>query len=321
VTDALVVLGYIDPARFLGGEMALDVDAARQACDRVGKQLGLGVHETAWGIRQLSLEGMIKATRAICNARGLDPAQHALISYGGCGSLFTAEIAFAIGAARIVIPELASVLCAFGAATTDIRRERVHSLGLTMPVDTAALNALAETLKAGVLEDLAADGIPAPDRSVLFEADLRFKRQISELSIPLPPEPITEAALTRLTDSFRAEYAKRYGQGSIVLAAPLEFVTLRAIGIGRTIRASLDVLGQPTVPNGTPAPAAGSRKVQIGRREDGVHVVPFFDGPALQPGHCVEGPALIDGADTTIWIPPGTRAEVDARSTLIVEVL
>jgi N-methylhydantoinase A len=301
--------------------MTLDVGAAYRACERLGQQLGLDVGETAWGIRQLALEDMIKATNAILNARGLDPAQHALISYGGCGSLFTSEIALAIGASQIAVPELASVLCAFGAATTDIRRERVHSLGLVMPVSAADLQALAEKLEAGVIEDLAADGIAAPDRSVMFEADLRFNRQISELSIPFPPGPITDASLVQLADKFRTEYAKRYGQGSIVLGAPMEFVTLRAIGNGRTIRASLDVLGGTAVPDGTEATAAGSRMVQIGRNEEGAHAVPFFNGPALQPGHCLNGPALIDGADTTIWIPPGTRAQVDPRSTLIVEVL
>jgi N-methylhydantoinase A len=300
--------------------MDLDVDAARKACEKIGDQLGLSITETAWGIRQLALEGMIKATRALLNARGLDPRRHALISYGGCGSLFTPEIAQAVGAPKVLVPELASVLCAFGAANTDIRRERVHSLGLTMPIDAAKVQALAERLKAGVLEDLAADGVAAQDRSVFFEADVRFKQQISELSIQFPQGPITEGALAQLVEKFRAEYATRYGEASMVLAAPLEFVTLRAVGLGRTVRASLDVLGRPAVPDGTLAPAAGSRKVQIGRHEEGLREILCLDGPALRPGHRVEGPALIDGLDTTIWIPPNTSAYVDARSTLIVEV-
>ena len=319
VTDALVVLGYIDPTKFLGGDMRLDVDAAHRACERVGRKLGFGVAETAWGIRELSLEEMIKAVRATLSARGLDPAHHVMLSYGGCGSLFTPEIAKSVGARQVLVPELASVLSAFGAATADVRRERVRSLGVTMPVGVDALQALADRLKAEVLADLAADGVPEGRRSVLFEADLRFKHQISELSIPLPDGPITEAALGHLVEQFRVDYARRYGAGSMVLGAAMEFVTLRAIGLGRTTRASLGALGRPPVADGTPARTSVSRQVRVGRREDGVLQVPAHHGPGLQPGHRFEGPALVDGLDTTIWIPPGARAWVNPHSTLVVE--
>jgi N-methylhydantoinase A len=320
VTDALVVLGYIDPTRFLGGEMTLDVDAAHRACESVGRPLGLTTKETAWGIRELALDGMIKATRSMLNARGLDPSEQAIVSFGGCGSLFTPEIARAIGATNVLVPELASVLSAFGAATADIRRDRVNSLGLTLPIDTGALQALAEKLGAEVTADLAADGIAESDRSVLFEVDIRFKKQISELSIPLDSSVIDEAALERLGEQFRNEYARRYGQGSIVLGAPMELVNLRAVGLGRTVQASLDAIGRAAVADGTTAPVAGARDVQIGRDDDETRSVTAYETAALQPGHRLEGPALIDGPDTTIWIPPDTTATVDERSTLVVEV-
>jgi N-methylhydantoinase A len=320
VTDALVVLGYIDHTRFLGGDMTLDVDAAHRACGSIGQPLGLTTQETAWGIRELALDGMIKATRSMLNARGLDPREQALVSFGGCGSLFTPELARAIGATRVLVPELASVLSGFGAATADIRRDRVHSLGLTLPIDTDALQVLAEKLGAEVTEDLAADGIAEADRSVVFEVDIRFKKQISELSIPLDSGVIDAAALDRLGEEFRAEYARRYGQGSIVLGAPMELVNLRAVGIGRTVRASLDTIGRIAVPADTPAPVAGARDLRLGRDDDESRSVTTFETAALRPGHRVEGPALIDGPDTTIWIPPDASATVDERSTLVVEV-
>ena len=104
MTDALVVLGYIDPTRFLGGDFPLDPDAAHAACARLGSQLDLGPEETAWGIRELALTGMIKAVRGRLASLGLDPRQYAILSYGGGGSLFTPEIARAIGAPRVLIP-------------------------------------------------------------------------------------------------------------------------------------------------------------------------------------------------------------------------
>jgi N-methylhydantoinase A len=319
VTDALLVLGYLDPDRFLGGEMTLDADAAHRACEQVGRQLGLDVAETAWGIREIALEGMVKAVRSLLNRRGLDPRDHALISYGGCGSLFTPPIAQAIGAARVLVPELAAVLSAFGAATADIRRERVHSLGLPMPVDPGLLQAMADKLRADVVDDLVADGVAERDRSVVFELDLRFKRQISELSVPLPARPIDERSLEQLMTTFRDEYAKRYGRGSIVLGAPTEIVTLRAIGLGRTMRPSSRAAAR-AVGEGTRPKRAGSRRVQLGREATDCRDVAVFDGRALQAGHTVRGPALIDGSDTTIWIPPRSSARIDERSTLVVEV-
>ena len=280
--------------------------------------IGIDAAETAWGIREIAREGMIKAVRSLLNARGLDARELALVSFGGCGSLFSADLAQAMGSRRVLVPELASVLSAFGAATADIRRDRVQSLGLPMPVDSGALQAMAEKLGAEVEQDLVADGVAARDRTVSFEVDLRFKRQISELSIPLPRGPITTRSLERLADTFREEYASRYGQGAIVLGAPMELVTLRAVGIGRTVRASLATTARSAVRSNTRARRTSTRAVRLARDQE--TTVDVFEGPALRPGHRIVGPALIDGSDTTIWIPPRAQARVDERATLIVEV-
>ena len=127
-------------------------------------------------------------------------------------------------------------------------------------------------------------------------------------------------ALARLLHDFRAEYAKRYGKGSIVLGAPVELVSLRAVGIGRTVHASLDGRPVDAVPWATPAPLIGSRPVRVGRGEDGVVDVAVHAGEDLRPGHAMSGPALVDGSDTTIWIPSGAAGQVDAHGTLLVEV-
>jgi N-methylhydantoinase A len=97
-------------------------------------------------------------------------------------------------------------------------------------------------------------------------------------------------------------------------------VNLRAVGTGRTVRASLDAVARAAVPAGTPAPSVGSRPVQLARDDDGSLAVATVDATALRPGHVVEGPALVDGPDTTIWIPPDATASVDERSTLVLEV-
>jgi N-methylhydantoinase A len=321
VTDALVALGYIDPDRFLGGTMALDADAARAACARLGEPLGLDAEETAWGMRELALAGMVKAVRSRLVDRGLDPREHSLISYGGSGSLFTPDIAAAIGARRVLVPELASVLSAFGAATTDIRRERLRSVLTAMPVDTRLVDKLMDELRTEIHGDLADEGIEPADRRIEFEAHLRFTRQVWEIQVPLPDEKVDAAILEGLLEAFRGEYAKRYGKGSIVLGAPIELVSLCAIGHGRTVQASLDAGQHAPVPAGTAAGPVGARAVRLARGPDGVREVSVHDGAALRPGHALAGPALVDGSDTTMWIPGGVSAQVDAHGTLIMELV
>lgn len=319
VTDALVVLGYIDPDRFLGGEFTLDPAAAHAACVGLGEALEMDAETTAWGIRTLALADMVKATRGRTGMLGLDLRELAMISFGGSGSLFTPDIAMAVGAPKVLVPELASVLSAFGAATTDIRRERIRSVLSSFPLDPGQIEETLVELRAAALDDLATDGVAEADRSVLFEADLRFARQISEITRPLPPSGFDKAAQDYLLQGFCAEYTRRYGHGALVLGAPVELVAIRAVGIGRTTRARLAPLNTDSVSPGTAAPVARHRSVRLERGEGGRRAVPVFDGTALRPGHALNGPALIDAPDTTIWVPEAMMASVNAQGTLVME--
>jgi N-methylhydantoinase A len=334
ITDALLVLGYLAPDRFLGGAMTLDRRAAHDACARLAAPLGLGEAEVAWGMRELALVGMAKAVRGRLSDRGLDPRDHALISYGGCGALFAADIARAIGARRVVIPELASVLSAYGAATTDVRRERTQSLELAFPVDIDAVAAVADKLRADVDADVAADGIDASHRTVHFEIDLRFARQKWELTIPLPGTHVDAATLDRLLDAFRVEYGRRYGEGALMAGAVVELVAVRSIGVGATMKPR----PPESPPDGSAASAAsvasaGSASSTAGGRRDTEERRPVLlardgtptpvdvhDANDLQPGDVVRGPALVDGTDTTVWVPEGASLDVRAQRTLVVEV-
>ena len=263
VTDALTVLGYIDPAYFLGGAMTLDLDAAWASCAAVGERLGLGARDVAWGIRELALEGMVRAVRSFLNARGLDSSSLPILSYGGCGSLFAADLARAVGSGQVIVPRLASVLSAFGAATTDIRRARVQSVMASLPVEAATVQALADKLAAEVLDDLVSEGARTDAVAVHFEVDLRFKRQIGELTIPLPV-PISEAGMEGLIAEFQEDYVRRYGRGSILLGVPIEMVTVRAVGTAQTPRAVL--VGEPGTPRaGTPTARLEARPVALER--------------------------------------------------------
>ena len=319
LTDALVVLGYIDPDQFLGGDFKLDAKAAEAACTELGNALGMDAETTAWGIRRLALAGMVKATRGRTETLGLDLREQVFISFGGSGSLFTPDIAVSVGATKVLVPELASVLSAFGAATTDIRRERIRSVMESVPLDPARINAILAELREEVLEDLASDGVAREDRFVEFEADLRFARQISEITRPLPLGDFDKSSEEGLLEGFRSEYAQRYGQGALVLGAPIELVVIRAIGIGRTTRPQLAPGNADTVAQGTTAPITRHRSVRLDRGEGGRSDIAVHDGEALRPGHTLVGPALIDARDTTVWVPAGMTATVNAQGTLVME--
>jgi len=141
-----------------------------------------------------------------------------------------------------------------------------------------------------------------------------------EIPVPLPDGPLNSGDMNSLVDDFRAEYAQRYGRGSIVLNAPVEFVSLRAIGTGTTLKASIDAMDLTSVPRGTASEPVGQRRVWIERGRDGAADVDVHDGEQLHPGHTVRGPAVIDGTDTTIWVPERTTLEVSPHGTLVLEV-
>jgi N-methylhydantoinase A len=319
VTDALVVLGYIDAANFLGGDMRLDRAGAEAACAAVGAPLALAAEEAAWGVREIALAEMTKAVRTRLAMRGLDPREHALVSFGGCASLFTADIARALAAPAVIVPAAASVLSALGAATMGMRRERVRSVLKAMPIAVEELAALGSELTGQVDADLAADGVAPTDRQVVLEADLRFVRQTWELSIPLDAIAFDARFEPMLRARFEAEYVRRYGAGSISLGTPIEVVALRAVGTGPadTLPApppmDPDMQGQELTP-------ARSRLVRSGT-EPGARIrVGVVDDAALQPGGALPGPALIERRDTSIWVPEGVTARRDRSGSIILEV-
>ena len=310
VTDALVVLGYIHPGGFLGGALHLDREAALAACERVGAALGMDGIETAWGIREIALAEMIKAVRSRLASGGLDPRTLALVSFGGCGQLFTPVISEAVGIPTVLVPRAASVLSAFGAASAEVQSERTSAFDQVMPVDATRLGRQMAELGAAADADVAKTGIAGAQRSVAFEADLRFYRQASELSIPIPDGPVDQQGLL---EDFLRTYARRYGQATLVNDSQVELVALRAIARGRTVRATLAIDAGGARDGASPETSA-RRRVRLDRERD--EAVDVYAADALEAGHAFVGPALIDAADTTIWVPAGARARMDERGTL-----
>jgi len=332
LTDALLVLGYIDPDRFLGGAMRLDRDAARAACGKLGAELDLDAAETAWGVREIALAEMVKAVRARLSTHALSAAEHCLISYGGCGALFAAEVAAMAGLRRVYIPELASVLSAYGAATMDIRRERLRAVLQRVPGDTDLIDRAMEEVRRAAWADLAEDGVPEERRRICFEADIRFAGQRWELTVSLPQTPARGDAGREAEAIFRAEYRRRFGAAATTTSSIVELVGIRAVGIGCMTEDDSHPVGHSSsgprafrracgaeAPRSVAAQSVGIRDVQR-QRGGPAEQVATFDAARLLPGECIAGPALVDGTDTTIWIPSQVSARMDDARTLVIEV-
>ena len=206
------------------------------------------------------------------------------------------------------------MLSALGAASADVRRERVRSVAQLVPVPVEPLATLACDLTTQLDTDLAADGIEPPDRRVDLEADLRFKRQTFELSVPL--ERIDDDTNEVLVAAFRSRYAARYGEAAMMRGAPIELVTLRAVGLGRT-RAANHREAPSAEPNAAP-PA--HLRVRVGRARTDELAVPAIASRGLEPDQVLRGPVIVDGGDTSVWLPPGSTARVGLDRALLIEV-
>ncbi|MCB0994182.1 MAG: hydantoinase/oxoprolinase family protein, partial [Acidimicrobiales bacterium] len=231
LTDAFVVLGMLDPDGFLGGRMALNAGLAEDACARLGADLGLSPVDTAWGIREVAVATMARAVRNRIAGRGLVAGDLSLLAFGGAGGLVAADIAREVGARRAVVPELAPVFSAYGAATATLRRERVRSVAVRLPAeDPGALVAAYGELRAAVEADLDDDGVDAGTREIALEADVRFERQGAELTIGVPADGDGVPLLDDLVERFRSEYVRRFGEGAVAGGVIVELMTIRVVG-------------------------------------------------------------------------------------------
>jgi N-methylhydantoinase A len=318
LTDALVVLGYIDATAFLGGRMKIDASLAAEACARLGSVVGLESVETAWGIREVALAAMARAVRSRIAGRGLVASELSLLAYGGCGGLFAADIAAQVGARRSVVPELASVLSAFGAATAFLHRERAQSLAVRVPSDPTGLEEICRRLGEEVTAELIADGAEPGRIEIGFEAELRFERQGAELAVAVPVDPDGRPDASRLEAAFRSEYVRRFGEGAVALGVIVEVMTLRALGRERpTMGPAADARVRPPIAGPAPKPA-GSRAVQRHRSESALSV-PVHRRESLYPSDILGGPALVDCGDSTVWVNDGQIATVDESGSIILE--
>ncbi|NKC30968.1 hydantoinase/oxoprolinase family protein [Falsiroseomonas selenitidurans] len=310
VTDANLVLGYLDPARFLGGRRVLDLAAAEAAVARLGATLGLGMLACAAGIHALANVAMADGIRVATVRRGVDPRGFCLLAFGGAAGLHASAVARDLGMRRVAVPLLAAGLSAWGMLQTDLRYEVARSLvGAAGLPEEPALRALFAELEASARARMAEwmDGEPAIRRS----ADLRYGEQVFEVGVPLDgvdwPAPGLPAALA---EAFHARHEALFTYA--LRGEEVVLVTARVAAIGRlpSLPAPAQVAGEPA------APVATRRAFVAGALRD----LPVFAFTELAPGQQVPGPAIVESDTTTVLLLPGDVAHLDARGWLEVAV-
>ncbi|MCZ8375728.1 MAG: hydantoinase/oxoprolinase family protein [Beijerinckiaceae bacterium] len=311
VTDANLVLGRLDPAFFLGGKMALDLEGARAAIrSRVGTPLGLAEDAAAAGILRLTNTSLAAAIRVSLFEKGLDPRDFTLLSFGGAGSVHACAVAEELAIRRIVFPVDASTLSARGILEADIEHAFARSLIRRFePAAGETLARLAAEMTAQAGAQLAADGIPPERRRTQLAIDLRYRGQAFELTVPCLDSGFDPAGIAAIAGRFHAQHEQRFSYCNPGDA--VEMVTLR--------RAAKGLLPRPAAVE-SPAEAAGSplgsRPVYLADRWGEAAV---WRRESIGPGLEIAGPAMIEEAYTTIYLAPAWRLRRAAGGHLVAD--
>jgi N-methylhydantoinase A len=308
-TDAAVVLGYIDPDNFLGGEVRLDADAAHAGLlKHVAEPLGLTDIEAARGVFDVLLARTVSAIREITVQEGFDPREFSMLAYGGAGPMFVPLVAREMDVREVIMPQAPAGFSAWGMLMTDLVQEYSETcVGLLEHVGLDSLHRIEQRLADQAREDLERGGFAPADRTIECAAALRYFGQEHTLDTVLEDGD----DLASLCRRFDAVHKQRYGH---TMTDPVQIVHVRVRGIGRTPRPELRTI--PRRAAGAPTPRASRKAFCFAHRA----MVDFavYDRDELRDGDVVPGPAIVEEATTTLAFFSDQHASVDKYGHMFI---
>ncbi|MFW5941508.1 MAG: hydantoinase/oxoprolinase family protein [Chloroflexota bacterium] len=315
VTDAHVITGRIDPEYFLGGDVQLDIDAARAAIDQqIARPLKMDVLEAALGIIRVANAAMIRAVKLITVERGHDPRDFALMAFGGAGPLHASQLADELEIPVVIVPRFPGNTSALGLVIADVRHEYVATR--VQNVDDAQVAEMEVTfrqLEAQANVQLERENIPAGQRRLTRSCDMRYFGQAYELSVPVD-EPLTSHdSLQRLSSTFHALHRRTYGHA--MEGDPVEVVNYRVTAVGLKDKPELN--GLPDTDAG-PLAKKDQREVYFGA---GCLPTPVYERRQMAAGIPLQGPAVIEQLGSTTILQPGQVARADRFGNLIMTLV
>jgi len=313
VTDAALVLGYLDPANFLGGRLKIDVDAAREVYEELGGRLGMTVEEAAHAALTISADNIVTAVRETTIAQGVDPREVTIVAGGGAAGMNIARIAAELGTRQVLLPRTAGAMSACGALFSDV----VSEFSAVSYTETAAFDAAAANAALAEVDDKATrflaglgDGL-AVEEKIEFSVEARYRQQAWELPVPLPARRLTAEHLPELEETFHQVHERVFG-----VREPGQYLEL----VSWTARAEA-VLAKPDVRvdgDGRADHVVVDHTAPVYFGGTGWQDAAFHLGAALPLGAVVEGPAVIQEPTTTVVVYPGQRAEVTASGNYLI---
>jgi N-methylhydantoinase A len=317
VTDANLVLDYLDPDTFLGGELRLDREAATAALTELGSTLGMDAIETALAARHIVEAQMADLIRQMTVERGMDPRDFALYAYGGAAGLHAEGYLRELGSGRAIIPlgTLSTTWSAYGCATSDVIHVHERNLHLSSPFDAGRLREVLDELERDARDELTSEGIESDRQSIERFVEMKYPLQIHRVEVPVAGGEIDERAAQEIGTRFAERYDQLYGKGSAFEGAGSEIVGVRVVGRGR--------LPQPEARSTEEgAEAQEHERSAVWAGADGPETLSTRVVPAALLGADsgpIEGPAIVTAATTTIVIPPGASAAADKDGNLVLE--
>jgi N-methylhydantoinase A len=318
LTDVLLLIGYLDPATFLNGSMALDPLAARRVFEaKVAQPLGRSVEEAAYGIYQIATAQVFDLIHKITVERGLDPRDFVLHAFGGTCGLLAATFAQELKVRRVIVPYTASVNCALGLVAADIVHE--YSVARTMPAPAPAsvINDIYTPMTRRALDQLKSEGISDDRIRLQWSIDFRYGRQVHEVTTPVnAPTPLDVGGVQQVIDDFERLYEQKFGRGSAFRGAGVEMTSFRLTARGLMQRPKIEKF-EPTGSSAEPA-KLGERVIFIAAKK-GIGPASIYDFTKLTPGNVIRGPAVIHTPITTIAIQDGQIARMDEFRNIVIE--
>ncbi len=316
-TDAMVVLGYLNPTMLAGGRVRLEHALAQRAiAEQVAAPLGLSTIDAAWGTYAVAAANMTRAVKAVSTYRGRDPRDFVLMAFGGNGPVASVAIARALGMSRVIVPPAPGVFSAFGLLCSDTEYVVSRTLFRRMSeVSAAEIQGVLDQLAELAHASLTADGIDADGVTLLHLAELRYSGQAFELAVPIADGKPNPAAMSA---AFDAEHARTYGHSSP--GDPTDLVSLKVLAraASGTDAGMLSRLHPPRPRPASGTPPATARDAYFGQAA-GWHVTPVLQRAALRDAPRL-GPLIVEEYDATTVVPPGCSATLDRHGNIDIQV-
>ena len=315
VTDADLILGYLDARYFLGGKMQLDVDAARDALGRFGRRLGMTVEQVAWGIHQIVNENMANAARAHLGERGKDPRRLPMYAFGGAGPVHGYGVAEILRLPALISPVGAGVGSTFGLLAAPLAFDFVRSAYSRLDeLDWQFANTLLNEMAAEGRQVLESSGLSEEEVSYQRTADMRYVGQGHEVSVSLPDGTLAVKHLETIIATFENTYQALYGRKGPDVS--LEIINWRVVARGPQPQLDMKLQHESV---GVGNAIKGSRSAYFSAR-GGYGETPVYDRYGLKAGMAFAGPAIVEERESTLIIGARGRAWVDERLQIVVDL-